>query len=304
MKKFYAIAAAVALSVTFICGCSRKKTGKADSVNTTDSILTTAAESIPETTSGANGENLPDERDFEPAEGTYVYDNAKILSKEDISACNNYAEWLYENYLINTAVVTVNELDGKAPYDYAANAYNKIYEGKGSGLLLLINNDTNIDILYKTGSCNTFISTEDTDLALYWATKEIVAGDYKSAILRMLKLGENCPQHIFDNANIFSIEQINTLESLFSSYKNEVSLLATNNPSETPNEEILRSYYDRRYKDGKGYMLMLDIYSNSLLAFSDEPLPDSFESALKKANESVKKGDYQVAVQSVADVIK
>lgn len=304
MKRFYAIAAAAALACTLFCGCSRKKTGKADSTAQTDPVLTTAAESIPELSSDADNENLPDERDFKPAEGSYVYDNAKILSKEEVSACNNYAEWLYENYLINTAVVTTDSLDDKAPYDYAADAYNKIYEGKGSGLLLLINNDTNIDILYKTGSCNTFISAEDSDLALYWATKEIVAGDYKSAVLRMLKLAENCPQHIFDNAGIFSIEQITALEAVFSSYENEVSLLATNNPSEIPNEDILRSYYDRRYKDSKGYMLMLDAYSKSLIAFSEEPLPDSFEAALKKANESVKKGDYQGAVKAAADAIK
>ena len=121
MKKFLFLTVFLSSAVLLTAGCAGHKTGSDDKNNI-------EATSQPFT-----------ERNVESTDGTYVFDNAGILSSQDFKACNDYAGWLYREKLINPAVVTVNDLKGKAPYDYAAEQYNKLYEGKGSGLLILIN---------------------------------------------------------------------------------------------------------------------------------------------------------------------
>ena len=169
MKKIFI---ALFLSGVLISGCSVKKAESSEKgeIPTASDVSASAEEAT---------ENKPVERVLEPAEGTYIYDKAKLLDAETIAACNDYTEWLYKNYLINAAVVTVDKLGERSPEEFASEAYNEIYAGKGSGLLLLINNDTNQDILLKTGSCKSNISEEAEKDAFYWSTKDIVAGDYK-----------------------------------------------------------------------------------------------------------------------------
>lgn len=298
MKKIFIM---LFLSGALLAGCSVKRSGRTEKSN-----IPTVSDASASTESAAEEatENKPVERVLEPAEGTYVYDKAKLLDAETIAACNDYTEWLYKNYLINAAVVTADKLGGRSPEEFASEAYNEIYAGKGSGLLLLINNDTNQDILLKTGSCQSNISEEAEKDAFYWSTKDIVAGDHKTAILRLLQLGEKCPGHVFDNAGVFSSEQIKALESALSGYKNNVSILATNNTTDKKNEEILRSYYERRYSDGRGYMIMLDSKTSEVIAYSNEPMPDKLAEVLKKAGELSKKGDNEAAVRLAAELFK
>lgn len=294
MKKFFI---ALFISGVLISGCSVKKSESSEKgeIPTASNVSASAEEAT---------ENKPVERVLEPAEGTYIYDKAKLLDAETIAACNDYTEWLYKNYLINAAVVTSDKLGERSPEEFASEAYNEIYAGKGSGLLLLINNDTNQDILLKTGSCKSNISEEAEKDAFYWSTKDIVAGDYKTAILRLLQLGEKCPRHVFDNAGIFSSEQAKTLEAALSEYKNDVSILATNNTTDKKNEEILKSYYERRYSDGKGYMIMLDSKTSEIIAYSKETMPDKLAEVLKKSGELSKKGDNEEAVRLAAELFK
>lgn len=259
-------------------------------------------DSTAEMQTGATAEipTIP-ERIVDTAEGTYVYDKAQLLSSEDFRACNDYAGWLYNEYLINAAVVTTGDLGGKSPYDYAAEAYNEIYEGRGSGLLLLINNDTNSDLLYRTGCCLASIKKEDEDTAFFWATRELINGDYKSAILRLMQLGESCSSVIIDNAEVFSQEQLSELSGLLALSSTSVTLLASSNSSAVPNEEVLSGYYKRKYKDGQGIMLMLDTKSKTIIATSDGELPAALAAALKEANTLAAKSDYVGAVKKAAE---
>lgn len=298
MKKIFIM---LFLSGALLAGCSVKRSERTEKSN-----IPAVSDASASTESAAEEatENKPVERVLEPAEGTYVYDKAKLLDAETIAACNDYTEWLYKNYLINAAVVTADKLGGRSPEEFASEAYNEIYAGKGSGLLLLINNDTNQDILLKTGSCQSNISEEAEKDAFYWSTRDIVAGDHKTAILRLLQLGEKCPGHVFDNAGIFSSEQVKALESALSGYKNNVSILATNNTTDKKNEEILKSYYERRYSDGRGYMIMLDSKTSEVIAYSKEPMPDKLSEVLKKAGELSKKGDNEAAVRLAAELFK
>ena len=95
----------------------------------------------------------------------------------------------------------------------------------------------------------------------------------KSALLRMLQLGERCPEYVFNNAGLITIEEAGELERILSSGNNEVAVLLTTNSTAKTNEDILKSYYTRRFKDGKGYMAMIDSQSKKVIVHSAQQLP-------------------------------
>ncbi len=286
MKKIFLTAITLSFSWLILTGCSSDKVPSETAKNR-------EATSQPFT-----------ERIVEPSDGTYVFDKASLLSAEDLRACSDYAGWLYENKLINAAVITTNDLEGKAPYDYAAEQFSEIYEGKGSGLVVLINNATNEDIVYRTGSCLVNIGQKTADNAMYWATKEIIGGDYRSGIMRLLQLGEVCPEHMIDNSQVFAYEDIQPIEKRLSALKKDVTILSTRNGSSISNEEILKTYYKRKYKDVKGIMLMLDINTKTIIAYSDDKLPDKLKKELRSANELAARDDYIAAVNKAIDLIE
>lgn len=292
MNKFSLIFLAILAAVVMLAGCSSDdKSGSASE----SSSKSPASEASVEASSVSETEPVTLPHDITPAEGTYIYDNAGVMDEAAFSECNDYAEWLYENYLINTAVVTIDDLGGLSAEEYAANAYQEIYGGAGSGLLLLVNNDTNKDILYKTGRCLTSIDENAEKQALYWATQDIVSGDYKSAVLRLMQLGELCPQYVFDNAGVFTTEQVGALEEMCKNSASSYIVFATANSTDKTDEEIGQSYYSR-YKDGEfsGYMIMIDIASKS--AFLIEDGTATSNGSLIKANELATAGDYYNAV--------
>jgi len=284
LKKFISFTMAVLALGLFLCGCASKSSN--------DSNSNTEATSQPFT-----------EREVETAEGTFIFDNAGLLGADDIKACNDYAGWLYSQKLINAAVVTTNDLGGKSPSDYALEQYNKLYEGKGSGLLVLINNDTKEDSIWRTGSCLSDISQTSEDNAVYWATKEIVGGSYRRGILRLLQLGELCTDHIVDNTQLFSYDVMTSLEKALASCMYDVTLLASRNGSSTSNEDVLKSYYKRKYKSGEGIMLMADTNTKTMIAYSDEKLPVKLNQALIEANKLTAKDDYFGAVNKIIDAL-
>lgn len=308
MKKIIILFAAMLSVSAMIIGCSDKKksSGSKETASESSTVVDEQAQGTSEApvTEPATDEPI---RDIEPAEGTYIYDYAKILSSSDYEECNNYAEWLYENFLINAAVVTTDSLGGLTPEEYAENAYVEIYSGKGSGLLLLINNDTNEDYLYKKGSCLTYIPEDTQSNEFYWATQEIVAGDYKSAIMRLMKLGEYCSQYVFDNAGVFSAEEIAMLEQSCTESPIEISVLATTNLTDTSNFEICSEYYRRRYSDDSGILILLDINSKTVeiqcpSVSSEEN--ETFQTAAQDADTLAAAGDYVGALTLVIDVMK
>ncbi|HBB19475.1 MAG TPA: hypothetical protein DCZ62_03435, partial [Ruminococcus sp.] len=237
-------------------------------------------------------------------EGTYVYDNAGVLSGEAFSACNDYAGHLYKDYLINAAVVTAKSLGDKSVYDYAADAYNEIYSGRGSGLLLVINEAGGSDYLFRSGSCAAFIDDDSLNTAFFWATKDIVAGDYQSAVLRLMQLGEMCPERVFDNGGLLTSEEIAQLEEALERCEGDVALLATSNGTGTPNEDIARSYLERRFGQGNGIMIMLDAQSKSTAVVSGGELPSELSKAKTEADKSASSGKYAEAAMKLIEALK
>lgn len=192
MNKIFA-AAILTLSAAIFCGCAHK-TEKADNGNVPGSteIQTreiSSADAAENMTSESVVPDIPE--NSASVSGQYIIDYAGIMDSEAVAACNQVISELKSNCMINASVVTVNELDGAEPYDYASRCYNQIFGNDSSrGLLFLINNDTNEDILYKAGGIN--IDPEAEKNAFYQATRDIVGKDYSSAAVRMLKLGEEC----------------------------------------------------------------------------------------------------------------
>ena len=63
-------------------------------------------------------------------------------------------------------------------------------------------------------------------------------------------------------------------------------------------------YYKRKYKDEKGIMLMLDINSKTIIAYSDGKLSEKLNAQLKSANELAAHDDYIGAVNKAIDLIE
>lgn len=298
LNKFSVILLTVISSALLVTGCAddkSKDSSSAEDISATEAV--TEAVTQEETQSVTQ----PPVRDFEKAEGTYVYDHAGIMSSSAIEQCNNYAEWLYEKYLINTAVVTTDSLGEYEPAEYAENAYNELYGGRGSGLLILINNDTNEDYIYKKGSCLTAIEQELQDNELYYATREIVSGDYESAVMRLLALGEQCSEYVFDNMGVLTAEGLSALESLCEG--TDIAVLVTSSGTSQTAEEVCRSYYERRFGESIGYMLMLDTSSGIFTCVTEGTLPAGFEEKMESAQTSAA-SDYAQAIGGLIEALK
>ena len=242
---------------------------------------------------------LPDVSKLDSAEREYIYDYSGVLSAEQKSGLNSYCELLYKERLINIAVYITDTIDGKTPYQFADEVYSDLYQGRGSGLLLLINNDTKNDYLYRTGSCLTAIPDGYEGIAFFWATQDIVVGDYYSAILRVLQLGERCPLHVFDNIGLFSNDELTSLETKLLDNDKSIFVLATSNGTGKTNEEICRNYYDRCSNKNDGYMIMIDTKSNSLTIVSDNDLPSEIDKAKTSAEKMLRSGEVSAAVNEI-----
>lgn len=293
LKNFSAAVLLVA-AVIMLTGCSHS----ISAISGADAPAETTMATIEAVTEAP----LPDISGLPTAEGEYLYEKwSDVLTVDEAARLSSYCEKLYKERLINTAVVITDDLGGKSPYDYAADSYDSIYEGRGSGLLLLINNDKGDDCLYRTGSALRAIPDGSEKLPLYWSTKDIMNGDCYSAILRILQLGENCPQYVFDNIGAFTDEELASLEEELAGRKS-VYVLATSNGTNKSNEEICRSYFERR-SDGKGFMIMLDIKSSTVAVVSDGNIPSEVTKAKSSADKLLKDGNAVGAVNEIVSAI-
>lgn len=308
LKKFSA-AAVLTAAMTIISGCSLKKTDKAEDVSAAVSTTVTTEEAVSEEASAEavsteKATEAPKKADdkLKAETGKYVYDLAHLMTDEQKKACEDYISTLYSKYMLNAAVVTSSDLGGKAPYTYAAEAYFTIYGGEGSGLLFLINNDTNEDHLYKTGTCTHTIGAEEEKTALYTATREIVSGEYDLAVKDMLGLGEVSSERVFDEAEAFSLTEIAATDKLLEGASVPAALAAVRNESTSGKDAaaLAKELFGRHFTDGKGIMIVLDVTNKKAAAYSPEHLPAGAEAGLKKANEYAAKSDWAKAAEEAA----
>lgn len=295
LKKIYIIITLALSALITVTGCTHESPSSEDS----SVHYAPAAVTEPETEPPTEAPTEPPADTVVPQEGVYVYDNADILSDDEESELNSYLSVIYNDYLINPAVVTADHIGGHMPYTFATDMYDTIYAGKGSGILLLINNDTNTDSMYRTGSCTSFITDDEERKEFYLATQKMMSGNFPEAIHDLMALAEKCPRHVFDNIGHFSTDDANALENRLSECKEEVSLLITSNGTDTPSSDICRQYCQRKYPDNDGYMIMIDIASKSVLIESGKEMPEKVGKALDSAKKSAEKENYAEAVDTI-----
>ena len=282
LKKFISSGIITIFSGVFLCGCTTG-THKVPQVSITDEPVTTTAVST--TVSG-------EDRLIDVQEGVFIYDKASTLTNTEYSECNEYAKMLYKDYLLNAAVVITNDLEGMSTDQYAAEAYDNIFNGMGSGILFLVNNDTQEDILYKTGHCQRFIDNVSERDELYCATKELVVGNYKEAAMIMMKLGEKCPKNVIDNSNIFSEDVTSELSGSLDVCANKLALIATNNASGISNDELARMYCTRRYGEGNGYIAIIDKKTRTVTCVTNGELSPEITEIVSSANNIAANNDF------------
>lgn len=299
MKRFFKNFLLSVFILSAFSGCSENPAQSSSE----EVIVTTTSPPVPTgTVTEAVVTIPPEEKLVEPADGTYVYDNAKILSQEDFNECNNYACWINQNLMLNTAVVTADKLEELSPEEYAEKCYNEIFDGLGSGIIVLINNDTNKDYIYKHGTPSLYITQQQEKETFFYATKSIVNGDYKSAILGLLSLAELCPEYIFDNGSLFIPSQASELEKTAEDNNITGFIITTNNITEKSNTQLAADFYNRYYKndDNKGTMLFIDKNLSEVIImgsnFPDENLND--------IGELVKLKDYYGAVEKYFNLLE
>ena len=103
LKKFISAGILSAITGAFLCGCT-SGTHKIPSAPMFDEPVTSAQT--------AEVQVKSDGTIIQPQDGVFIYDKAAKLTNTEFDECNEYAKILYSRYLLNTAVVITNDLEG------------------------------------------------------------------------------------------------------------------------------------------------------------------------------------------------
>lgn len=183
---------------------------------------TKSTKDAPKSTEARSDSESAAERNIQPQEDTLIYDEIGVLSKSELEHYNEYLSNLVSSRLICAAAVITDTLGGKKPDKFAEEYYHTLFGEHTSGFLLLINNDTGKDVVYREGLCAAYIT--DVSLALAQATPHLVEGNYAEALDILLPLGELMPEYIYDWSGVLTSEQLAPLLELAKGTKNYVLL--------------------------------------------------------------------------------
>ncbi len=154
-----------------------------------------AAEEIPPTVGADASSAETESADFVPVERTLplVVDNADLLSDEEEKEFNDRLEAFSKEYESEIAILTVEDLEGKTPREYADDFYD--YNGFGYG-----EDDDGMLVLYKPGAegeRELYITTHGTGVDDYWAddfmdsmVEDLKKEDYVSAFNSYIEIAE------------------------------------------------------------------------------------------------------------------
>lgn len=140
----------------------------------------------------------------------FVFDDAGVLSANELKNLNTYTAWLAKTFKINAAVVITGNIGDKEPDKYAEEYYSDLYSG--DGFLFLLNNDTNTDYIYRKGFPSKFITDDDIEMLFSEISPLLVKEDYISAVKYVLETAEKkLPEYFTDKSGILSKEEISEL---------------------------------------------------------------------------------------------
>ena len=96
-------------------------------------------------------------------------------------------------------MVITDHLDGNSPQQFAQQWYQETADASNpDGLLILLNNDTNQDFVYLTGSCREFITQEQIDTILSGVSYDLINQNYSNAFNTILTLLYELP--VYDDS--------------------------------------------------------------------------------------------------------
>ena len=193
MKKILLAAVLSALTIVSV-GCSDSSKGGA-----ADQLEKGAPVEDAEPTDNISSDLKARERSIE-TDGKFVYDDDKILSDGEYEALNSYTAWFAKAFKMNAAVVLTKDIGDSDPDEYAENFYNDNYDG--DGLLFLINNDTNEDYIYRSGSVEEYLTDDKVDMLFPIISPMLAMEKYVSAAERVMEEAElSIPEYISDRSH-------------------------------------------------------------------------------------------------------
>jgi uncharacterized membrane protein YgcG len=229
MKRTLTAVLALTLLLTG-CGSKKKNDPTAATEPTTEVLaVVTEATTAPPRPIAERAASL------QAAGDTYIFDELNVLSDEEKKQYNDYLGWLCSSRQIRAAAVLTGELDGISPEQFARNYYETLYDAHEPGFLVLINNDTDRDCIYRAGSCAERLP--DPAAVIAQATPFLVEQQYADALEILLPIGENLSERIFDRCGALTAEEQKSLEALAAASDKKVCVLLVNAlPGEEPPE--------------------------------------------------------------------
>ena len=188
----------------------------------------------------------------------HIFDDEHLFSEEVTQKYNDYLEWLSVTRQISTAVVITTHLDGVSPAEFAKGYYQTLYGKNSSGFLVLINNDTGKDFIYRQGVCST--DMKDPTPEIFRATPFLVESNYSAALEILLTIGEQIPEFVFDRANAIKTNERIALsqKAKETGHTYDVIMIKLSKPAEGVSvEEQLNSFAEEKRKQLNAELLLL-----------------------------------------------
>ncbi len=146
---------------------------------------------------------------FRDAEHQHIYDECHALTETETELHNNYLEWIASSRLANAFVVITDALNGSSPEQFAEAYYQTVSDPAiPDGFLVLINNDTNRDVIYTAGRYRAAMPQTEIAVTLSGATYQLIEGNYADALNQILPLSEKLPAYVLDRTGTLTESEL------------------------------------------------------------------------------------------------
>ncbi len=240
----------------------------------------------------------------------FVFDDAGVLSANELKNLNTYTAWLAKTFKINAAVVITDNIGDKEPDKYAEEYYSDLYSG--DGFLFLLNNDTNTDYIYRKGFPSKFITDDDIEMLFSEISPLLVKEDYISAVKYVLETAEKkLPEYFTDKSGILSKEEISELNEKLkeTAGENGLNVYLVNDIGEQSIEEYSNKKFIDYYAESSDSNAMFVINTANGDCFvctsgSMGYLSDSQEDIQKAVKSCIKESDGKKILDCMSAVDK
>lgn len=275
--------------------------------------------SVSESDSEKQNDNSSDEsseEDLKPrdrqinTDKDFVFDDAGVLSADELKSLNTYTAWLAKTFKINAAVVITDNIGDKEPDKYAEEYYDDLYSG--DGFLFLLNNDTNTDYIYRKGFPSKLITDDDIEMLFSEISPQLVKGDYMSAAKHVLETAEKkLPEYITDKSGILTKEEITELNGKLkdAAGENGLNVYLVNDTG----EQSIKEYSNEKFVDyyaassNSNAMVVINTANGDCFVCTSgsmEYISDSQEDIQKAVKSCIKESDGKKILDCISAVDK